>query len=68
VLPTYFASEWSFAQFKFNEEGKSQYTAWAFTSDNKLIIVTQKGDYYLLDVDKNEKTVSKKVHLMINSQ
>lgn len=27
VLPTYFASEWSFAQFKFNEEGKSQYTA-----------------------------------------
>lgn len=27
VLPTYFSSEWSFAQFKFNSEGKPLYTA-----------------------------------------
>jgi len=27
VLPTYFSSEWSFAQFKFCEDGKPMYTA-----------------------------------------
>lgn len=27
VLPTYFSSEWSFAQFKFNEDSKPMYTA-----------------------------------------
>lgn len=66
VLPTYFASEWSFAQFKFCEDSKPQYTSCAFTSDNKLVLVSKKGDYYLLDVDKSQKELTKKVHLMIN--
>jgi hypothetical protein len=42
------------------------YTAWAFTTENKLVLVSTKGDYFLLDVDKVEKTVSKKVHLKFN--
>lgn len=66
VLPTYFSSEWSFAQFKFCDDGKPAYTAWAFTSENKLVLISTKGDYFLLDVDKNEKTATKKVHLIFN--
>lgn len=68
VLPTYFSSEWSFAQFKFCEDNKPLFTACDFTTDNKLVLVSKKGDYYLLDVDRNEKTMSKKVHLMITTQ
>lgn len=66
ILPTYFASEWSFAQFKFWEDTKPQFTACAFTSENKLVLVSKKGDYYLLEVDTEGKQINKKVHLMIN--
>lgn len=66
VLPTYFASEWSFAQFKFTEDSKTMFTTCAFTTENKLVLVSKKGDYYLLDVDQTEKEITKKVHLMIN--
>lgn len=68
VLPEYFSSEWSFAQFKFNEDSDPMYTVWAFTENNSLVLVSQKGDYYLLEVDKEEKTITKKAHLMVNSE
>lgn len=68
VLPEYFSSEWSFAQFKFNEDSEAIHTAWAFTDNNSLVLVSKKGDYYLLEVDRDEKTVTKKAHLMVNSE
>ena len=80
VLPTYFSSEWSFAQFKFSEDTKVVYTACAFTSDNKLVLISIKGDYYLLDVNtilylikniklcKTDKTITSSAHLMINAE
>ena len=51
VLPTYFSSEWSFAQFKFWSDTKIVYTACAFTNEHKLVLISIKGDYHLLEIN-----------------
>ena len=51
VLPTYFSSEWSFAQYKFCEDGKPMYTVCAFTTENSLILVSISGDYFKLNIN-----------------
>jgi hypothetical protein len=49
ILPKYFDSEWSFAQFKV-AEGRS---LCAFSDDGStLIAVTHDGFYYLADIPK----------------
>lgn len=68
VLPSYFSSEWSFAQFKFAEAGAVPYTTGAFTTDNKLVLLSKKGDYYLLDIDVKEKVINKVAHRTINKE
>lgn len=49
LLPKYFKSEWSFAQYKVGE-GRA---LCAFGDDgNTLIAVTNDGQYYLADIPK----------------
>ena len=67
ILPTYFSSEWSFAQFNFCQDTKAVYTACAFTTENKLVLISIKGDYYLLEVNKAEKIISSLAHLTIKT-
>ena len=50
LLPKYFKSEWSFAQFRLKSEGRA---LCAFSDDgSKLISVTTDGNYYLADIPK----------------
>lgn len=48
VLPRYFSSEWSFAQFHLSED--TQYIA-AFASQNTVIIVGMNGSFYRCSFD-----------------
>mmetsp|Transcript_15041 Transcript_15041/g.10923 ORF Transcript_15041/g.10923 Transcript_15041/m.10923 type:complete len:89 (+) Transcript_15041:836-1102(+) len=47
VLPSYFDSEWSFAQFRLVDT----YAICAI-KENKIIAVTAEGNYYLAEIDK----------------
>lgn len=49
VLPTYFSSEWAFAQFKFSEEGTPPQTKCAFTEKgDSIVLISMTGDYWKL--------------------
>ncbi len=46
ILPKYFDSEWSFAQFRV-VDGRTI----CAVVDNNLVVVSQDGNYYLAEVD-----------------
>jgi hypothetical protein len=46
VLPKYFNSEWSFAQFRIIDS-----TALCAIKENKVITVSKEGNYYLAEID-----------------
>lgn len=46
VLPRYFGSEWSFAQFRIIDS-----TAQCAIRDNKVITISKEGNYYLAEID-----------------
>lgn len=46
VLPRYFNSEWSFAQFRVVDSG-----AICAIKDNKIIVISRDGFYYLAEID-----------------
>jgi WD repeat-containing protein 45 len=48
ILPAYFDSEWSFAQFRLVDSH-----AICAIKDNRIIAISADGNYYLADIDKN---------------
>lgn len=48
VLPSYFDSEWSFAQFRLVDTH-----AICAIRENKIIAISVDGNYYLAEIDKN---------------
>jgi len=57
ILPKYFDSEWSFAQFRVPDSK----TICAFGQDNSLIVISTEGNYYLAELDvKNGGECKKK--------
>lgn len=48
VLPKYFDSEWSFAQFRLVDSH-----AICAIKENKIIAISEDGNYYLANIDKN---------------
>jgi hypothetical protein len=49
ILPKYFASEWSFAQFRI----KDSKALCAFSDENTLVAVSTDGNYYMATIPKN---------------
>ena len=49
LLPKYFDSEWSFAQFRI----KDSRALCAFADDGLLIAVSTDGNYYLAEIQKD---------------
>jgi len=52
VLPSYFSSEWSFAQFHLEMDCRS-ICCFARDSDNEIIVVNSEGFYYKYEFDEN---------------
>lgn len=48
ILPSYFDSEWSFAQFRLVDSH-----AICAIKENKIIAISADGNYYLADIDKS---------------
>jgi len=48
VLPRYFDSEWSFAQFRLVDT-----FAICAIKENKIIAISAEGNYYMAEIDKN---------------
>lgn len=48
ILPSYFDSEWSFAQFRLVDS-----RAICAIKDNKVISISAEGNYYVAEIDKN---------------
>lgn len=48
MLPSYFDSEWSFAQFRLVDT-----RAVCAIKENKIITISDDGNYYLAEIDKN---------------
>lgn len=48
ILPSYFDSEWSFGQFRLADSH-----AICAIKENKIIAISQDGNYYLAEIDKN---------------
>lgn len=56
VLPKYFDSEWSFAQFRIIDS-----SAICAIKDNKVIAISKEGNYYLAEIDPKAGGECKKV-------
>ena len=56
ILPKYFASEWSFAQFRIVDSH-----AICAIKDNKIIGISNDGNYYLADIDPKNGGECKKI-------
>lgn len=56
VLPSYFNSEWSFAQFRIIDS-----TAMCAIKDNKVISISKEGSYYLAEIDTKNGGECKKL-------
>lgn len=56
VLPKYFDSEWSFAQFRIIDS-----SAICAIKDNKIIAISKEGNYYLAEIDTKAGGECKKV-------
>ena len=56
ILPKYFNSEWSFAQFRLVDS----YSICAIR-DNKIIAISQEGHYYLGEIDTKNGGECKKI-------
>lgn len=64
ILPQYFNSEWSFAQFRI-VDSKSI----CVIRDNKIIAISEEGNYYLADIDVKNGGECKKIlqrHLLVD--
>jgi hypothetical protein len=48
MLPSYFDSEWSFAQFRLVDT-----RAVCAIKESKIITISDDGNYYLAEIDKN---------------
>lgn len=48
ILPSYFDSEWSFAQFRLVDQKSI-----CAIKENKIIAISQDGNYYLAEIEKN---------------
>lgn len=59
-LPNYFGSEWSFAQYKY-EDNKEGITHCVFTKTGDVALVSDQGKYELLRVDYTNKLIEKEV-------
>ena len=56
ILPSYFNSEWSFAQFRIVDSH-----AICALKDNKIIAISVEGNYYLADLDPKNGGECKKI-------
>ena len=56
VLPTYFDSEWSFAQFRLLDQH-----AICCIKDKYIISITKDGNYYLAEIDTKNGGECKKI-------
>lgn len=56
VLPRYFDSEWSFAQFRLVDSH-----AVCAIKDNKIIAISNDGNYYLAEIDAKNGGECKKL-------
>jgi WD repeat-containing protein 45 len=56
VLPSYFDSEWSFAQFRIVDAH-----AIIAIKDNKLVTISNDGNYYLAEIDTKSGGECKKL-------
>ena len=56
VLPRYFDSEWSFAQFRIVDAH-----AICAVKDNKIIAISNDGNYYLAEIDAKQGGECKKL-------
>jgi hypothetical protein len=56
ILPKYFNSEWSFAQFRIVDNH-----AICAIKDNKIIAISADGNYYLADIDSKNGGECKKL-------
>lgn len=52
VLPSYFSSEWSFAQFHLEMEGCRSICCFAPDSDNTIVVVNSEGFHYKYQFDE----------------
>lgn len=48
ILPSYFDSEWSYAQFRIVDS-----RAICAIKDNKIVVVSEEGNYYMAEIEKN---------------
>lgn len=48
ILPSYFDSEWSYAQFRIVDS-----RAICAIKDNKVVVISEEGNYYMAEIDKN---------------
>jgi len=53
VLPSYFSSEWSFAQFHLDTDGSKSICCFGQEKDNEIIVINSEGLYYKFEFDKN---------------
>ena len=52
VLPSYFSSEWSFAQFHLDTDGSRSICCFGQDSDNTIIVVNSEGLYFKFEFDE----------------
>merc|ERR1712137_339381 len=52
VLPSYFSSEWSFAQFHLETDGSRSICCFGQESENTVIVINSEGTYYKFEFDE----------------
>jgi len=52
VLPSYFSSEWSFAQFHLETDGNRSICCFGQEKENTIIVVNSEGSYYKFEFDE----------------
>ena len=61
VLPSYFSSEWSFAQFHLDNDGSRSICCFGQESDNSIVVVNSEGLYYRFEFDEEQGGEAQKV-------
>jgi len=66
VLPSYISSEWSFAQYRFSEEGTPPETKCAFTEKGDgVVLISKTGDYWKLKFNSEMNGMEVEEHIRI---
>merc|ERR1712137_740221 len=61
VLPSYFSSEWSFAQFHLETDGSRSICCFGQDSENSVIVVNSEGIYYKFEFDETNGGEARRV-------